>query len=191
MNLHALTICQAWDISGMVCGKTVVCSVTMLRFHKKIWDWQVDWLWQFEQLRAEGALVPRMHAELEAFCCHQISALLELMEGWDGEVSVESTHGSALSKLWTSLNLAGSTKGSLLISYVLLSAWLLTPFVGAGFGGIWTELAVATSVCVHYCQIFLTNVVLTPANSLAHFLLLLWGTEVQGDFTCWCQLGGL
>ncbi|CAK9221714.1 unnamed protein product [Sphagnum troendelagicum] len=53
----------------------------------------------FEQLRAEGALVPRMHAELEAFCCHQISALLELMEGWDGEVSFESTHGSALSKL--------------------------------------------------------------------------------------------
>ncbi|CAK9220275.1 unnamed protein product [Sphagnum troendelagicum] len=35
---------------------------------------QVDWLWQFEQLRAEGASVPRMHAELEAFCCHHISA---------------------------------------------------------------------------------------------------------------------
>ncbi|CAK9873276.1 unnamed protein product [Sphagnum jensenii] len=29
---------------------------------------------QFEQLRAEGASVPRMHAELEAFCCHHISA---------------------------------------------------------------------------------------------------------------------
>jgi hypothetical protein len=43
--------------------------------------------------------VPRMHAELEAFCCHHISALLELMEGWDGEVSFESTHGSDLSKL--------------------------------------------------------------------------------------------
>ncbi|KAF3511509.1 hypothetical protein F2Q69_00004510 [Brassica cretica] len=31
----------------------------------------------------------------------------------------------------------------------------------------------------------------TPANCLAHFLLLLWGPEAQGDFTRWCQLGGL
>ncbi|KAF9660747.1 hypothetical protein SADUNF_SadunfMtG0005400 (mitochondrion) [Salix dunnii] len=31
----------------------------------------------------------------------------------------------------------------------------------------------------------------TPANSLAHSLLLLWGPEAQGDFTRWCQLGGL
>ncbi|KAG6540048.1 hypothetical protein Mapa_018631 [Marchantia paleacea] len=29
------------------------------------------------------------------------------------------------------------------------------------------------------------------ANSLAHSLLLLWGPEAQGDFTRWCQLGGL
>ncbi|KAG6539831.1 hypothetical protein Mapa_018877 [Marchantia paleacea] len=28
-------------------------------------------------------------------------------------------------------------------------------------------------------------------NSLAHSLLLLWGPEAQGDFTRWCQLGGL
>jgi len=28
---------------------------------------------------------------------------------------------------------------------------------------------------------FLTDAVFTPANSLAHFLLLLWGPEVQGD----------
>ncbi|KAI3894462.1 hypothetical protein MKX03_011764 [Papaver bracteatum] len=26
---------------------------------------------------------------------------------------------------------------------------------------------------------------------LAHSLLLLWGPEAQGDFTHWCQLGGL
>ncbi|KAL5644485.1 hypothetical protein ACJX0J_000385 [Zea mays] len=28
-------------------------------------------------------------------------------------------------------------------------------------------------------------------GSLAHSLLLLWGPEAQGDFTRWCQLGGL
>ncbi|CAM6027820.1 unnamed protein product [Sphagnum balticum] len=89
--------CTTMDKFSAVC--LIVCSVTMLRFHKKIWDLQVDWLWQFEQLRAEGVSVPRMHAELEAFCCHHISALLELMEGWDGEVSFESTHVSALTKL--------------------------------------------------------------------------------------------
>ncbi|THG22321.1 hypothetical protein TEA_010004 [Camellia sinensis var. sinensis] len=37
---------------------------------------------------------------------------------------------------------------------------------------------------------FLTAAVSTPANSLAH-LLLLWGPEAEGDFTHWCQLGGL
>jgi photosystem II P680 reaction center D2 protein len=26
---------------------------------------------------------------------------------------------------------------------------------------------------------------------MGHSLLLLWGPEAQGDFTCWCQLGGL
>ncbi|CAH8341700.1 unnamed protein product, partial [Eruca vesicaria subsp. sativa] len=36
---------------------------------------------------------------------------------------------------------------------------------------------------------FLTAAVSTPANSLAHSLLLLWGPEAQGDFTRWCQLG--
>nr|QGU93292.1 photosystem II protein D2 [Selaginella stauntoniana] len=38
---------------------------------------------------------------------------------------------------------------------------------------------------------FLTVAVSTPANSPAHPLLLLWGPEAQGDFTRWCQLGGL
>ncbi|KAI3880205.1 hypothetical protein MKX03_010387 [Papaver bracteatum] len=41
------------------------------------------------------------------------------------------------------------------------------------------------------CCNFLTAAVSTPANSLAHSLLLLWGPEAQGDFTRWCQLGGL
>ncbi|PHU28858.1 Photosystem I chlorophyll a apoprotein A1 [Capsicum chinense] len=38
---------------------------------------------------------------------------------------------------------------------------------------------------------FLTVAVSTPANNLAHSLLLLWDPEAQGDFTHWCQLGGL
>ncbi|GER54690.1 photosystem II CP43 chlorophyll apoprotein, partial [Striga asiatica] len=38
---------------------------------------------------------------------------------------------------------------------------------------------------------FLTAAVSTPANSLSHSLLLLWGPEAQGDLTRWCQLGGL
>lgn len=38
---------------------------------------------------------------------------------------------------------------------------------------------------------FLTAAVSTPANGLAHSLLLLWGPEAQGDFTRWCQLGSL
>nr|UPM51636.1 Photosystem II D2 protein [Takakia lepidozioides] len=36
-----------------------------------------------------------------------------------------------------------------------------------------------------------TAAVSTPANSLAHSPSLLWGPEAQGDFTRWCQLGGL
>ena len=38
---------------------------------------------------------------------------------------------------------------------------------------------------------FLTAAVSTPANSLGHSLLLLWGPEAQGDLTRWFQLGGL
>ena len=38
---------------------------------------------------------------------------------------------------------------------------------------------------------FLTVAVSTRANSLAHSLLLLWSPKAQGDFTRWCQLGGL
>eukprot|EP00959_Pyramimonas_sp_CCMP1952_P360780 7555891-Pyramimonas_sp.AAC.1 len=31
----------------------------------------------------------------------------------------------------------------------------------------------------------------TPANSMGHSLLLLWGPEAQGDITRWFQIGGL
>lgn len=37
----------------------------------------------------------------------------------------------------------------------------------------------------------LTAAVSTPANSMGHSLMLLWGPEAQGDFTRWLQLGGL
>ena len=37
---------------------------------------------------------------------------------------------------------------------------------------------------------FLTAAVSTPADSMGHSLLLLWGPESQGDFVRWCQLGG-
>jgi len=38
---------------------------------------------------------------------------------------------------------------------------------------------------------FLTAAVSTPANSLGHSLLFVWGPEAQGDLTRWFQLGGL
>ena len=38
---------------------------------------------------------------------------------------------------------------------------------------------------------FLTLAVSTPADSMGHSLLLLWGPESQGDFIRWVQLGGL
>ena len=39
--------------------------------------------------------------------------------------------------------------------------------------------------------IFLQRAVSTPADSMGHSLLLLWGPESQGDFVRWVQLGGL
>ena len=38
---------------------------------------------------------------------------------------------------------------------------------------------------------FLTVAVSTPADSMGHSLLLLWGPEAQGNFVRWCQIGGL
>ncbi|CAH8317336.1 unnamed protein product, partial [Eruca vesicaria subsp. sativa] len=58
--------------------------------------------------------------------------------------------------------------------FVGWSGLLLFPCAYFALGGWFTAAAVST-----------------PANSLAHSLLLLWGPEAQGDFTRWCQLGGL
>ncbi|CAN4101845.1 unnamed protein product [Withania somnifera] len=51
-------------------------------------------------------------------------------------------------------------------------------------GGCFTGTTFVTSRYTHGLA-----TVSTPANSLAHSLLLLWGPEAQGDFTRWCQLG--
>ncbi|XLT89003.1 hypothetical protein HN873_010756 [Arachis hypogaea] len=77
--------------------------------------------------------------------------------------------------------------GLLLFScaYFALGDW----FTGTTFVTSWYTHRLASSY-LEGCN-FLTAAVSTPANSLAHSLLLLWGPEAQGDFTRWCQLGGL
>nr|AJB98542.1 photosystem II protein D2 [Botrychium sp. ternatum/japonicum] len=82
--------------------------------------------------------------------------------------------------------------------FVGWSGLLLFPCAYFALGGWFTGTTSATSWYTHGlassysegCN-FLTAAVSTPANSLAHSLLLLWGPEAQGDFTRWCQLGGL
>nr|YP_009825473.1 photosystem II protein D2 [Botrychium lunaria]QIU83288.1 photosystem II protein D2 [Botrychium lunaria] len=70
-------------------------------------------------------------------------------------------------------------------AYFALGGW----FTGTTFVTSWYTHGLASSYS-EGCN-FLTAAVSTPANSLAHSLLLLWGPEAQGDFTRWCQLGGL
>ena len=70
-------------------------------------------------------------------------------------------------------------------AYFVLGGW----FIGTTFVTSWYTHGL-TSSYLEGCN-FLTAAVSTPANSLAHSLLLLWGPEAQGDFTRWCQLGGL
>jgi photosystem II P680 reaction center D2 protein len=77
--------------------------------------------------------------------------------------------------------------GLLLFScaYFALGGW----FTGTTFVTSWYTHGLASSY-LEGCN-FLTAAVSTPANSLLYSLLLLWGPEAQGDFTRWCQLGGL
>lgn len=70
-------------------------------------------------------------------------------------------------------------------AYLALGGW----FTGTTFVTSWYTHGLATSY-LEGCN-FLTAAVSTPANSMAHSLLFLWGPEAQGDFTRWCQLGGL
>ena len=70
-------------------------------------------------------------------------------------------------------------------AYFALGGW----FTGTTFVTSWYTHGLATSY-LEGCN-FLTAAVSTPANSMGHSLLFLWGPEAQGDFTRWCQLGGL
>ncbi|WMV58198.1 hypothetical protein MTR67_051583 [Solanum verrucosum] len=70
-------------------------------------------------------------------------------------------------------------------AYFAVGGW----FTGTNFVTSWHTHGLSSSY-LEGCN-FLTATVSTLANSLAHSLLLLWGPEAQGDFTRWCQLGGL
>jgi photosystem II P680 reaction center D2 protein len=70
-------------------------------------------------------------------------------------------------------------------AYFALGGWL----TGTTFVTSWYTHGLATSY-LEGCN-FLTAAVSTPPNSLGHSLLFVWGPEAQGDFTRWCQLGGL
>nr|YP_009555708.1 photosystem II subunit D2 [Selaginella kraussiana]AZU95825.1 photosystem II subunit D2 [Selaginella kraussiana] len=82
--------------------------------------------------------------------------------------------------------------------FVGWSGLLLFPRAYSSLGGWFTGTTFVTSWYTHglaspYLEgrNFLTAAVPTPANGLAHSLLLLRGPEAQGDFTRWCRLGGL
>ncbi|KAJ0565231.1 Photosystem II D2 protein [Helianthus annuus] len=70
-------------------------------------------------------------------------------------------------------------------AYFAVGGW----FMGTTFVTSWYTHGLANSY-LEGCN-FLTAAVSTPANSLTHSLLLLWGPKAQGDFTRWCQLGCL
>ena len=82
--------------------------------------------------------------------------------------------------------------------FVGWSGLLLFPCAFLAVGGWMTGTTFVTSWYTHSlassylegCN-FLTAAVSTPANSMGHSLLLLWGPEAQGDLTRWFQLGGL
>ena len=70
-------------------------------------------------------------------------------------------------------------------AYLALGGW----FTGTTFVTSWYTHGLATSY-LEGCN-FLTAAVSTPANSIGHSLLLLWGPEAKGEFVRWLQLGGL
>lgn len=70
-------------------------------------------------------------------------------------------------------------------AYLAVGGW----FTGTTFCTSWFTHGLASSY-LEGCN-FLTAAVSTPANSMGHSLLLLWGPEARGSFTAWFQLGGL
>ena len=73
--------------------------------------------------------------------------------------------------------------------FPLLILLLAVGLTGTTFATSWYTHGLASS----YLEgaNFLTAAVSTPADSMGHSLLLLWGPEAQGDFVRWIQLGGL
>ena len=86
------------------------------------------------------------------------------------------------------------------------SGLLLFPCAYLAVGGWLAGITFVTSRYTHGltssflegCNIFSTaavlapaNSIFTPANSMGHSLLLIWGPEAQGDLTRWFQIGGL
>jgi photosystem II P680 reaction center D2 protein len=70
-------------------------------------------------------------------------------------------------------------------AYLSLGAWL----TGTSFVTSWFTHGLASSY-LEGCN-FMTAAVSTPANSMGHSFLLLWGPEAQLAFTPWVLLGGL
>ena len=78
------------------------------------------------------------------------------------------------------------------------SGLLLFPCAFMALGGWLTGTTFVTSWYTHglassYLEggNFLTVAVSTPADAFGHSILFLWGPEAQGNFTRWCQIGGL
>jgi photosystem II P680 reaction center D2 protein len=70
-------------------------------------------------------------------------------------------------------------------AYLALGGWL----TGITFVTSWYTHGLASSF-LEGCN-FLTVAVSSPANSMGHSLLLLWGPEAQGNLTLWFKIGGL
>jgi photosystem II P680 reaction center D2 protein len=71
------------------------------------------------------------------------------------------------------------------VAYLSLGAW----FTSTTFVSAWFTHGLATSY-LEGCN-FLTASASTPANSMGHSILLLWGPESCGYFTRWVLIGGL
>ena len=70
-------------------------------------------------------------------------------------------------------------------AFLALGGWL----TGITFITSWYTHGLASSF-LEGCN-FLTAAVSSPANSMGHSLLLLWGPEAQGNLTLWFKIGGL
>ncbi|MGF1588413.1 MAG: photosystem II D2 protein (photosystem q(a) protein) [Pleurocapsa sp.] len=70
-------------------------------------------------------------------------------------------------------------------AYLSIGAW----FTGTTFVSAWYTHGLVSSY-IEGCNV-LTAAVSTPADSMGHSLLFLWGPEANWNFTRWCQIGGL